>query len=112
MLGDLKHGRTVHSLALLAARLTRPPRLAFVAPPSLAMPTDVTTSLTAAGVQVEQRRKHKPIPNPSRVRHPHPDQVEQADSLEGVLPKTDVLYVTRVQKERFASEKEYEVRST
>jgi aspartate carbamoyltransferase catalytic subunit len=38
--------------------------------------------------------------------------VEQADSLEGVLPKTDVLYVTRVQKERFASEKEYEVRST
>ena len=52
MLGDLKHGRTVHSLALLAARLTKPPRLAFVAPPSLSMPTEVTASLTVAAVQV------------------------------------------------------------
>ena len=85
MLGDLKHGRTVHSLALLAARLAKPPRLALVAPASLAMPAEVTTSLTAAGVQLEQ-----------------------ADGLSGVLPTTDVLYVTRVQKERFASEKEYE----
>lgn len=85
MLGDLKHGRTVHSLALLAARLAKPPRLALVAPSSLAMPAEVTASLSAAGVQLEQ-----------------------ADSLLRVLPTTDVLYVTRVQKERFASEKEYE----
>lgn len=32
---------------------------------------------------------------------------EEFDSIEEALPETDVLYVTRIQKERFASEKEY-----
>ena len=50
MLGDLKHGRTVHSLALLAARVAVPPRLAFCAPASLGMPDEVTAALTEKGV--------------------------------------------------------------
>jgi aspartate carbamoyltransferase catalytic subunit len=85
LLGDLKHGRTVHSLALLAARLSQPPRLSMVSPAALAMPAEVTSALAASGVQAEQ-----------------------SESLAAVLAQTDVLYVTRVQKERFATPEEYE----
>ena len=85
LLGDLKHGRTVHSLALLAARLSKPPSLTLVSPPALAMPAEVLESLLQSGMRVQ----------------------ESAD-LAGALPQTDVLYVTRVQKERFSSPEEYE----
>ena len=47
LLGDLKHGRTVHSLAKLASQLERPPKLTLVSPPSLGMPEYVTEALTA-----------------------------------------------------------------
>lgn len=36
------------------------------------------------------------------------DLQEEFDSIEEALPETDVLYVTRIQKERFATEEEYE----
>ena len=45
--GDLKNGRTVHSLSNLLARLGM--RLILVSPPSLAMPTEITTALRGAG---------------------------------------------------------------
>ena len=85
LLGDLKHGRTVHSLALLASNLSRPPRLSLISPPSLCMPAYISDELRKRGVAVE----------------------ETAD-LSGALPAADVLYVTRVQKERFATAEEYE----
>ncbi|KAI0051295.1 carbamoyl-phosphate synth [Auriscalpium vulgare] len=83
LLGDLKNGRTVHSLVTLLCLYSV--RLNFVSPPSLAMPASVVAAARKAGVHVHQ-----------------------CESLEEVLGETDVLYVTRVQKERFKDEKEWE----
>lgn len=84
LVGDLKYGRTVHSLARLLA-LYEGVRLRYVCPAGLGMPADVRTYVSARGVP-------------------------QADfaTLEEAVPDTDVLYVTRVQRERFPSEAEYE----
>lgn len=83
MLGDLKYGRTVHSLAKLLALFDV--KLNYVSPDILRMPTDLVSQLETKGVR----------------------QAEAA-YLEDVLPETDVLYVTRVQKERFSDLDEYE----
>jgi carbamoyl-phosphate synthase / aspartate carbamoyltransferase len=83
LLGDLKNGRTVHSLVTLL--LFYSVRLNFVSPPSLAMPDSIVNTARRAGVSVTV-----------------------CESLEDVLRDTDVLYVTRVQKERFASEEEWQ----
>ncbi|KAH7886615.1 hypothetical protein F5I97DRAFT_1868736 [Phlebopus sp. FC_14] len=83
ILGDLKNGRTVHSLVTLLCHYSV--RLNFVAPPSLAMPASVVAVARKAGIPVQQ-----------------------LESLEEVLPETDVLYVTRVQKERFQNELEWQ----
>ena len=82
MLGDLKNGRTVHSLVTLLSLYSV--RLNFVSPPSLAMPASVLSAARKAGIPVYQ-----------------------CESLEEVLGETDVLYVTRMQKERFKDEAEY-----
>ncbi|KIY44719.1 carbamoyl-phosphate synth [Fistulina hepatica ATCC 64428] len=84
MLGDLKNGRTVHSLVTLLTLYNV--RLNFVAPPSLAMPSRVVQVARKAGVPVTQ-----------------------CESLEEVLSDTDVLYVTRIQKERFTSDAEWQL---
>jgi len=83
MLGDLKNGRTIHSLSRLLSLYKV--KLNYVSPDILRMPPELIDELNAKGV----------------------DQYEAA-SLEEVLPETDVLYVTRVQKERFADLAEYE----
>jgi aspartate carbamoyltransferase catalytic subunit len=83
MLGDLKYGRTVHSLARLLS-LYRV-RINYVSPEILRMPPEILTELKVNGSE----------------------QSEHAD-LEAVLPTTDVLYVTRVQKERFEDPSVYE----
>lgn len=83
LLGDLKNGRTVHSLVTLLSFYSV--RLNFVAPAALAMPDSVVSHARRAGIPVKQY-----------------------ESLDEVLGETDVLYVTRVQKERFEDEKEYE----
>jgi aspartate carbamoyltransferase len=82
MLGDLKYGRTVHSLARLLSLYNV--RLNYLAPEILRMPTEIINELPRTMAQKE------------------------FSNIEDVLPVTDVLYVTRVQKERFASEEEYE----
>src|ERR1700722_19674585 len=82
LLGDLKNGRTVHSLVTLLCLYSV--RLNFVSPPSLKMPARVVLAVRNAGI-------------PLRL----------CESLEEVLSETDVLYVTRVQKERFASEDDW-----
>ena len=83
MLGDLKNGRTIHSLARLLSLYKV--KLNYVAPDILRMPEELIAELNAKGV----------------------DQFESS-SLDAVLPETDVLYVTRVQKERFVDLADYE----
>ncbi len=84
MLGDLKYGRTVHSLARLLT-LFDSISLNYVSPDILRMPKDIMDEVAQKGV----------------------DQTESV-TLKKVLAKTDVLYVTRVQKERFENPAEYE----
>jgi len=83
MLGDLLYGRTVHSLATLLANYKV--KINYVSPPQLKMPRHVWDVLASRGAVVQH----------------------ETDSLESVLHETDVLYVTRVQKERFANEADY-----
>jgi len=83
MLGDLKYGRTVHSLARLLSLYKV--KINYVSPEILRMPKEVMNEVGEKGIP----------------------QAE-FDSLEKVLPETDVLYVTRVQKERFEDPAEYE----
>ena len=83
MLGDLKYGRTVHSLARLLSLFKV--KINYVSPEILRMPRDVMDEVGAKGIP----------------------QAE-FNSLEQSLPETDVLYVTRVQKERFEDPAEYE----
>lgn len=83
MLGDLKYGRTVHSLARLLSLYDV--RINYVSPEILRMPEEIIAELN-----------EKNIP-----------QAEYTE-LDSVLPETDVLYVTRVQKERFTDLDEYE----
>jgi aspartate carbamoyltransferase len=83
MLGDLKYGRTVHSLARLLSLFRV--RINYVSPEILRLPKEVMDEVGAKGIP----------------------QAE-FNSLEEVLPETDVLYVTRVQKERFEDPAEYE----
>ena len=82
MLGDLKHGRTVHSLAKLLAHYKV--KINYVSPESLAMPQNLIETLKEKGL----------------------DQFS-CSQLTSVLPETDVLYVTRVQKERFSNIADY-----
>ncbi|KAJ3085036.1 hypothetical protein HK102_000374, partial [Quaeritorhiza haematococci] len=85
MVGDLKNGRTVHSLVKLLALYDV--KLVYVSPPSLRMPEEVIA---------EVRRIHPGI------------RQEEYSSLDEVIETTDVLYVTRIQKERFPTQAEYE----
>lgn len=89
MVGDLKYGRTVRSLSLLL-RQTNNCHIIFVAPQQVDMRDDIKDALDAAGVSWE----------------------EQPD-LDAAMSTSDVVYQTRIQKERFASEEEYmEVKGT
>src|SRR6266516_3548180 len=83
MLGDLKYGRTVHSLARLLSLFKV--KINYVSPEILRMPGEVMNEVAEKGIP----------------------QAE-FNSLEQVLPETDVLYVTRVQKERFEDPADYE----
>ena len=83
MVGDLKYGRTVHSLSRLLSLFDI--SLNLVSPDILQMPAEILGELEASNT-------------PTTV----------LDTLGGVIGDTDVLYVTRVQKERFSDEADYE----
>jgi aspartate carbamoyltransferase len=83
LLGDLKYGRTVHSLSRLLSLYDV--RLNYVSPEILRMPEEVITEIGERGIPQGE-----------------------FDALEPALADTDVLYVTRVQKERFSDLAEYE----
>lgn len=82
--GDLKFGRTVHSLINALARYEGV-RVVLISPEELKLPSYVKTDVL----------KKKGI------------SYEQTTDLESVLPELDVLYMTRVQKERFFNEEDY-----
>lgn len=82
LLGDLKYGRTVHSLAYAASRFNN--KLFLISPPGLEMPREIVNDLSKSKENI----------------------VESSD-IEKILPKLDVLYVTRIQKERFSDLSEY-----
>ncbi len=83
MVGDLRYGRTVHSLCYLLG-LYNNVKFTFVAPAELTMPEKVTSYLQEKGLEFTE-----------------------TDELEDGLD-SDVIYITRVQKERFADQSEYE----
>ncbi len=86
MVGDLRYGRTVHSLSKLIARYgARRVTLNFVSPHSLTMPTAIVDYLRA-----------------------HEITVSETDNLTDVLSESDVIYWTRVQEERFSDKAEYQ----
>lgn len=88
MVGDLKYGRTVHSL-LMAMRYFNP-RYNFVSPPELRMPEQYRTFCTENGIEYHEY-----------------------EDINQILTETDILYMTRVQQERFTDPVEYEkVRNT
>jgi len=85
LVGDLKYGRTVHSLAVLLTRF-KDVTINCVSPPSLAMPDEF----------LEFVGKFPGI------------TIKEYTTLDTVLPSSDVVYMTRIQKERFPSVEDYE----
>ena len=86
LVGDLANGRTVHSLAkLLALYGAQDVRLELVSPPGLRAPREVLEFVEARGIGVHE-----------------------TDSLDEVIGRSDVIYWTRVQQERFADPEAYE----
>ena len=84
MVGDLKYGRTVHSL-LMAMLQFENPIFNFIAPPELAMPNEYKIHLTSKGIKYFEHAEFTDIINAA-----------------------DIIYMTRVQKERFIDPVEYE----
>ena len=83
MVGDLKYGRTVHSLSEAMSDFS--PEFVFTAPDELKMPSKYLNFLD---------EKHIPY--------------EETDSLDAHLNDCDILYMTRVQQERFPSKEDYD----
>ncbi|MGA1821483.1 MAG: aspartate carbamoyltransferase [Thermoplasmatota archaeon] len=82
LVGDLRYGRTVHSLSLALARFGA--EMTLVAPPRIQMPEHIIEDLKGMGATVDI-----------------------TTDLKDGIRNTDVTYVTRIQKERFATEEEY-----
>ncbi|XP_027201907.2 carbamoyl-phosphate synthetase 2, aspartate transcarbamylase, and dihydroorotase rudimentary [Dermatophagoides pteronyssinus] len=81
--GDLANGRTVHSLARLLTHY-QITQMNYVSPPQLQMPDEVKEFVRSKNIIQKEY-----------------------DSLESILSETDVLYMTRIQRERFQDMKEY-----
>ena len=84
LVGDLKYGRTVHSLIVGMAPFR--PRFIFVSPPELSMPEECKDFCRQAGIPF----------------------TETTDFTPEVIRSVDILYMTRVQRERFVDLEEYE----
>jgi aspartate carbamoyltransferase catalytic subunit len=85
MVGDLKHGRTVHSLSQLL-RLFNEIRFTLISPRELKMPSQIVEKLKAAG-----------------------HSVIETDNMESGLSDNDTIYLTRIQEERFRTKLEADV---
>lgn len=83
MVGDLKYGRTVHSLVIALAKFNC--KLFFVSPESLRMPEYIKDELRKNNISFSEHRE-----------------------IREIIDKVDILYMTRIQKERFPDPTEYE----
>ena len=83
MVGDLKNGRTVHALVELLSLYQA--RLYFVSPEGLRMPEEITSTLKKKGIEIEE-----------------------TEDLEKAASESLLIYMTRIQKERFTDLTEYE----
>jgi aspartate carbamoyltransferase catalytic subunit len=83
LIGDLKYGRTVHSLSN-ALGLFKNIKVYLVSPPELRMPQEILIDLNKTNVEYEE-----------------------VDNIESIIDDVDVLYVTRIQKERFGDIDDY-----
>ena len=81
--GDLKFGRTVHSLIEAMLRYENV-KFVLIAPPELRVPQYIIDMLEKAGAAYKQ-----------------------VETMEAVMPELDILYMTRVQRERFFNEEDY-----
>lgn len=84
MVGDLKYGRTVHSLLMSMRKFN--PTFHFIAPKELEMPDEYKYYCKENGIRY----------------------IEQRDFTENTIADADILYMTRVQRERFTDLMEYE----
>ena len=84
LVGDLKYGRTVHSLIMAMRHFN--PTFHFIAPEELSMPEGLKAYCREQGIKYE----------------------EQTEFNEEVIAKADIIYMTRVQRERFTDLMEYE----
>ena len=84
LVGDLKYGRTVHSLIMAMRHFN--PTFHFIAPEELSLPEELKAYCREQGIKYE----------------------EQTDFNEEVIAKADIIYMTRVQRERFTDLMEYE----
>ena len=82
MVGDLRYGRTVHSLSHALVRFGA--ALTLVSPESLMMPTEIVSDLKEHGAEVTE-----------------------TSDFSATIADADVIYMTRIQKERFPDEDEY-----
>jgi aspartate carbamoyltransferase catalytic subunit len=85
MIGDLKHGRTVHSLSQLIS-LYKKIRFTLISPKELRMPEDIIEEL--------RKRDHHVI---------------ETEDMEHGLEANDIVYLTRIQEERFATKLEADI---
>jgi aspartate carbamoyltransferase catalytic subunit len=83
IIGDLKHGRTVHSLAQACTHFNS--RLYFVSPKGLEMPPAVCHELSMNRIKFSLH-----------------------NTIEEVIEKADILYMTRIQEERFSDKSDYQ----
>ena len=81
--GDLKFGRTVHSFIEAMLRYENV-KFVLIAPPELRVPQYIIDMLEKAGAEYKQ-----------------------VETMEAVMPELDILYMTRVQRERFFNEEDY-----
>jgi aspartate carbamoyltransferase catalytic subunit len=84
LVGDLKHGRTVHSLIVGLSHFA--PFFRFIAPEELRLPDEQKNFCDEQGIRY----------------------VEHTEFVEEIINQTDILYMTRVQRERFTDLEEYE----
>lgn len=83
MVGDLKYGRTIHSLLQALSHFNT--RFTFVAPPELELPEEYKMYLKQKGLDFVEKRE-----------------------IDDAINEADIVYMTRVQKERFTDPMEYE----
>ncbi len=83
MVGDLKYGRTIHSLIMAMSHFK--PKFSFVAPEELKLPVEYKNFCDKNGIAYSEHKE-----------------------IEECIPNADILYMTRVQQERFLDPMEYE----